>query len=168
MSDHPILSRRKWMLRSAGQHIVIVKGVRERFSHPLMKAFLWALYLPQYPNISVEIRIGDRYKPDVIAFPQDITMDLGQGTPLFWGEAGQVGEPKVRKLVRRYRDTHFAIAKWNTPLEPHRRWISTALDGVDRSAPFDLIRFDEGSAERFIDDDGNVHLNHDDIEWLRL
>lgn len=166
MTDHPILSRRKWMLHSGGQHIVVVKGVSERFSHPLMKALLWALYLPQYPNMSIEIRIGDRYKPDVIAFPPE--NDLREGTPVFWGEAGQVGGQKVHKLVRRYRNTHFAIAKWSTPLEPHRRWVSDALKGVSRTAPFDLIRFHEGSAEQFIDEDGHVQLTHDDIEWIRL
>jgi hypothetical protein len=44
----------------------------------------WALYLPLYPNLSVEIGVGDRYKPDVVALGED-------GRPLFWAEAGQVG-----------------------------------------------------------------------------
>lgn len=40
----PILSRRKWKLYAHDQHIVVVKGTSEKFTHPLMKALLWALY----------------------------------------------------------------------------------------------------------------------------
>lgn len=162
----PILSRRKWMLRAHGQHIVVVKGTRERFSHPLMKALLWALYLPEYPNISIEIHIGDKYKPDVIAYPPGVP--LRQGEPVFWGEAGQTSRDKIRSLVRRYKHTHFALAKWDMPLEPYTRIVSEALAGVQRSAPFDIISFAADSAERFIDDDGYVHINHADLTWVRL
>lgn len=162
----PILSRRKWMLRAHGQHIVVVKGTHERFTHPLMKALLWALYIPQYPNMSIEIHIGDKYKPDVIAYPPDV--QLRQGEPVFWGEAGQTSRDKIRSLVRRYRQTHFALAKWSAPLEPYTKIVREALEGQPRSAPFDIISFAEDSAERFIDDDGYVTISHDDLTWIRL
>ncbi len=162
----PILTRRKWMLRAHSQHIVIVKGTRERFAHPLMKALLWALYLPDYPNITVEIHIGDKYKPDVIAFPPGA--DLRAGEPVFWGEAGQTGREKIRSLVRRYRHTHFALAKFDSRLDPHIATVSAALAGIPRRAPFDLLRFPADSAERFIDHDGNITISHADIEWIRL
>lgn len=161
----PVLSRRKWMLRAYGQHIVIVKGTRERVTHPLMKAFLWALYLPLYPNITVEVRIGDRYKPDVVAFADGSGRDT---KPVFWGEAGQTGEEKIRALVRRYRQTHFALAKWNSPLDPYARLVSHALRGVQREAPFDILSFPDDADERFIDDDGNVRVSFADITWVRL
>lgn len=162
----PILSRHKWKLKAHGQHIIIVRGPRERFTHPLLKAFLWALYLPQYPNSTVEIHIGDKYKPDVVAFAPGV--DLRAGEPVFWGEAGQVGTPKIQSLVRRYRSTHFAIAKWNTRLDPHLRIVQAALADVKRSAPFDLLSFPDDSAERFIDDAGNITITHDDLTWVRL
>lgn len=161
-----ILSRRKWKLNAHGQHIVIVKGTQERFSHPLMKAFLWALYLPQYPNITVEVSIGDKYKPDVIAFESDDILRAGK--PLFWGEAGQVGLHKIESIARRYRDTHFAIARWNTPLDSLKRIVSESIDGLGRRAPFDLISFPEDSAERFIDEDGLIWISHEDVNWQRL
>jgi hypothetical protein len=162
----PILSRRKWKLYAHDQHIVIVNGRQERLAHPLMKAFLWALYLPDYPNITVEIRIGDKYKPDVVAFPG--ALGQREGKPVFWGEAGQVGMAKIRSLARRYPTTHLAIAKWETRLAPLAEIVADALDGVDRSAPFDLLNFPADSAERFIDEHGNISLTQADVEWLRL
>jgi hypothetical protein len=126
-----------------------------------MKAFLWALYAPLYPKLAVEVQVGDRYKPDVVALNEE-------GHLLFWGEAGQIGLVKVRSLLRRYRDTHFAIAKWETRLDPYIALLSDALEGLHRSAPVDLLRFRADSVERFIDEGGNIHLTHDDLEWMRL
>jgi hypothetical protein len=117
----PILSRRKWKLYAHNQHIVVVNGTREKFTHPLMKSLLWALYMPDYPNISIEIRIGDKYKPDVVAFEDDA--GLRGSPPIFWGEAGQVGTDKIKSIARRYPDTHFAIAKWNTNLHHYSRLL---------------------------------------------
>lgn len=153
--------RRKWTFRAHGRQVVFIKRSNERERHVLMKAFLWALYLPLYPDLSVEVRIGDRYKPDVVALDHD-------GRPLFWAEAGQVGVAKIRSLVRRYRDTHFAIAKWDTRLEPYVRLVSNALEGLRRSAPLDLLCFPPDSAERFIDERGQIQLTYDEVDWVRL
>ena len=165
MTSH-ILTRHKWALYSHGQHIVVVKGRNERFVHPLMKALLWGLYIADYPNITIEIRLNDRYKPDVVAFePAD---ELRAGTPLFWGEAGQVGRKKIESLARRYPHTHLAIAKWDARLDPHIAIVEKALKGMRRTAPFDLISFAPDS-DRFIDADGNITLTHADLtHWVRL
>jgi hypothetical protein len=153
--------RRKWTLRAHGKQVVFVKKAYERSAHVLMKAFLWALYLPTYPDLVVEIRAGDRYKPDVVSLDD-------RGQPRFWGEAGHVGVDKVRSLARRYRDTHFAIAKWDTRLEPLIDIVSDALQGLERSAPFDLLRFPPDSAERFVDERGHIHVAHANLQWTRL
>lgn len=60
-----LMLRRKWTLRAHGEQVVFVKKRNERAEHVLMKSFLWALYLPDYPDLTVEISIGDRYKPAV-------------------------------------------------------------------------------------------------------
>ena len=48
--------------------------------------------LPRFPRgviiPVVEIRVGDRYKPDVVSLD-------GQGQPRFWGEAGRVGSAAI-------------------------------------------------------------------------
>ena len=153
--------RRKLTLKAHGQQVVFVKRKQERLEHVLMKAFLWALYLPSYPELSVEVKIGDRYKPDVVQLDT-------RGMPVFWGEAGAVSTEKIRSLIRRFPDTHFAMAKWNTALDPFEDIVNEAF--ADRSHPprFDLIAFPKDSADRFIDARGNVVINHENATWRRL
>lgn len=151
--------RRKWTFRAHGKQVVLVKKPNESVEHVLLKAFLWALYQPEYPELSVEVGIGDRYKPDVVA--------LGaRGEPVFWGEAGHVSPEKIRALGRRYRATHFALARWNSRLEPLGAMVQRALEDLDRAAPFDLLRFPLDSAERFIRE-GVIQVRFEDVEWLR-
>lgn len=161
-----VLTRRKWRLHAHGQHIVIVRGTRERFVHPLMKALIWALYVPEYPAMSVEVRVADRYKPDVVAFaPDDVR--FRQDEPVFWGEAGRVSPAKIAALVKRYPDTHFAVGKWASTAGAHTGWLQDAVDGVRRSAPVDLLIFPENASD-FIDEKGNIHITFDDIEYVQI
>jgi hypothetical protein len=111
--------------------------------------------------LTVEVGVGDRYKPDLVSLDP-------YGSPRFWGEAGRIGVDKIRSLARRYRHTHFAIAKWDTRLAPYIGIVNEALAGLRRSAPFDLLNLPADSAERFIDDRGHVSVRHEDLEWVRL
>jgi hypothetical protein len=154
--------RRKLTLRAHGEQVVFVKNKHERMAHVWMKAFLWALYLPDYPDLSVEIAVGDTYKPDVVQ------MDARRGRPDFWGEAGAVSDEKIAALVRRYPDTHFAMSKWDTSLDPFVDIVEEALADATRRAPFDLLRIPEDAAERFIDAKGRVDLSFGDVERVRL
>lgn len=159
--DPDRMLRRKWTFRAHGRQVVVVKHSNERAAHVLMKVFLWALYLPDYPTLTVEMRVGDRFKPDVVA--QDEATNV-----LFWGEAGQVGLDKIRSLAKRYRATHLAIAKWDMALPPLVAHVTEALEGIERSAPFDLLSFPADSAERFLDERGHIALTHADVVWVRL
>ena len=160
MSNRPQVPHKR-MYHAHDRKMILVKGLNESSEHVLMKAFLWALYLPDYPTLTVEIRIGDRYKPDVVALDE-------AGKPLFWGEAGQVSMEKVRALAKRYRSTHFAIAKWHTRLDPVEALVSEALQGIKRTAPFELMSFPADSAERFLDDEGHLQISRADLEIRRL
>ena len=62
-----LLLRRKWTLRAGDRQVVLIKKPYESTEHVVMKALLWALYLPDYPDLTVEVGVGDRYKPDVVA-----------------------------------------------------------------------------------------------------
>lgn len=163
----PVLTRRRWKLHAHGRHSVVKYGVRERFVHPLMKAYLWALYLPDYPTASIEIRIGDKYKPDVIAYADEPAVYEVNSQPLFWGEAGRTGKDKIQSIVKRFPDTHFAMGKWDARLEPYVELVEDAITGVKRSAPFDLISFPEES-KQCVDEDGNIIITFDDVDWIRL
>jgi len=153
--------RGKWTFRAHGSQVVFVKRSIEKTSHVLMKAFVWALYLPEYPDLAVETPIGLRYKPDVVALDPN-------RQPSFWGESGQVGADKLEALLRRYRNTHFAFAKWDTRLDMLQASIARITRTSRRSAPIDLLHFPADSAERFIAADGAIGLSHADIEWIRI
>jgi hypothetical protein len=90
------------------------------------------------------------------------------GKPQFWGEVGQITVQKIRSLLKRYRATHVAIAKWQTPLKPYIEIVTKALDGLQRDRPVDLINFQEDSVQRFIDENGRITINHDYLNWVRL
>ena len=153
--------RRKWTVRANGRQIVLLKKPIERTEHVWMKALIWALYLARYPDLAIEIPVGDRYKPDVV--------QLGPGgRPVFWGEAGKVGVEKTRTLLKRYPDTHFAVGKWAARLDPHVERVVHMLRGLRRSAPIDLISFPPDSADRFVDRRGVIDISHDALTWHRL
>jgi hypothetical protein len=154
--------RRKLTLRAHGEQVVFVKRKQERIEHVWMKAFLWALYLPTYPALGVEVSIGTKYKPDVVQ------MDALRGRPRFWGEAGHVGADKIKHLVHHEPQTHVAIGKWATSLDPFAEMVREAMADTNREAPFDLIRFPDDSAERFIDTKGRITITHDALDWMRL
>jgi hypothetical protein len=154
--------RRKLTLRAHGEQVVFVKQKQERIEHVWMKAFLWALYLPAYPDLAVEIRVGDKYKPDVVS------MDARRGRPRFWGEAGSVGVDKIEALVQRYPDTHFALSKWAMALDPYADIVEDAVRDVNRRAPIDLIRFPADSAERFLDAKGRIAIDPDALVRRRI
>jgi hypothetical protein len=156
-----LMLRRKWTFKAHGKQVVFVKHAKEHSAHVVIKALLWALYLPDYPHLSVEIPVGDRFKPDVVALGTD-------RQPLFWGEAGKVGIEKFRSLVRRYRHTHFALAKWSMNVGPLIDLVDRAATTHPRSAPFDILRFPADSAERFIDHHGRIRISHTMVEWTRI
>lgn len=148
--------RRKLTFHAHDRTLVLVKRPHEKLEHRLMMALLWALYLPQYPDVRVEVSIGTRYKPDLVALDAD-------GKPTFWAEAGEVSMEKLRVLCGRYRATHFVFARWSMNTAPFARSIEQALYGTRRSAPVELICFDE-HAGRFVDDTGHVHITFADVE----
>ena len=122
---------------------------------------LGAVFAQLSGGACVEVAIGDRYKPDVIAL--DAT-----GIPQFWGEAGQVGEAKWRALLRRYPHTHFAWGKWATRLTPHVALVEHVLAGLAQRAAVDILEFPRNSATRFVDDSGQITVDFADLNWVRL
>ena len=159
MSD--LVLRRKWTLKAHNSQIVLIKKPIESAEHVVMKALLWALYLPQYSQIQVEVSIGTHYKPDLIALDD-------QQQPIFWGEAGRVSEEKFAALFKRYKHTHFAFAKWHTRLEPLDQQLRRIVATTKRHAPIDLLNLPSDSVERFIASDGTITLDFADLDWRRI
>jgi hypothetical protein len=160
-TDNALALSRKWTLRAHGRQVVVVKKRRERASHVLIKAFIWALYLPEYPDLKIEVGIGGRYTPDVVQLDQ-------RGRPVFWGEAERVSLKKTRALVARFPSTHLVFGKWAAPLAPLAKTLGAAVAKSRRKAPVDLIRFPAESAARFMDGDGRIPIDSADLEWRRF
>lgn len=154
--------RRKLTVRAHGQSLVLIKRPVESAEHVLQKALLWALYLPRYPELRVEVHLPQpsRYKPDLLALQPDVA---GQLEPIFWGECGEVGVEKLRFLLSRYRRTHVVFSKWNTRLDPFAELISRALPDNRRTAPVELIGFPASAAD-CIAPDGAIQLDQLDLQ----
>jgi len=88
------------------------------------------------------------------------------GRPVCWGEAGEVGLEKLRLLGARYRETHLVFAKWAINLQPFTAMLDTALAGVRRSAPTELIGFDANAA-RCVDPTGQITIGFEDVTCRR-
>lgn len=147
--------RRKLTFHAHSRTLVLVKRSNEKIEHRLMMALLWALYLPQYPEMRIDVPIGARYRPDLVQLGAD-------GRPVFWGECGEVGLEKLRVLCTRYPTTHLVFAKWAINTQPFAGLIEDALRRARRAAPVELIGFDADSA-RFVDETGGLRIDFADI-----
>ena len=150
---------RKFNFKTADQRLVLYKHPQERDSHIWMKTLLWALYLSLFPELQVEVRAQDRFKPDLVCF--DLTQQ-----PVFWGEAGAVHPQKYLKLLKRYPRTHFAFARWGLSLSQHQKLVEPYIDVRRRQAPVDLIRFDD-AAQTYFTDSPEIKIGFQDIDWKR-
>lgn len=131
-SDRELALARKLSLRVDGRRVVFHKRPYESTFHVLAKALGYALFRPLYPELRVEIPVRDRYRPDLIA------LEPG-GEPLFWGECGGLSREKLRRLLRRYLRTHFAVFE---PLKVFDQWaafLQEGLRGLARQAPVELL-----------------------------
>jgi hypothetical protein len=152
--------RRKWTLRAHGRQMVFIKKPLESGMHVLTKAFIWALYLPDYPNLCVEIPVVGRYKPDVVQFDDT-------GEPVFWGEAGQVSRRKIQALIQRHLSAHLVFAKWDLDLAPLHRIVKREMGADCRRAPIDLISLPAQSDRRFIQTDGTIQISFKEVRHVR-
>ena len=151
--------RRKWTLKAHGRQQVFVKRAQESTEHVLMKAGLWSYYVQQYPNLYVEVSVGDKYKPDLVAVND-------QGEPIFWAEAGKVTPAKVASLTRRYPDTMFVLAKWAMRLQPLADVYRKARD-PRHCAPFYLLSFPAHTAD-YVRPDGTFVLPQTVVTRIEL
>jgi hypothetical protein len=152
--------QRKLTFRAHGSALVLIKRPLERLEHVLQKALLWALYLPVYPSLQVEVRLpgASRYKPDLLA--------MSDNRPAFWGECGVVSTAKLADILHRHRSTRFVFSKWAMPVQPFLAEIERVLVGTRRSAPVELIRFSD-EARQLIAENGEITITASDVSIQR-
>ena len=156
--------RRTLTVRSPvdGAKLVLTKKRGESREHVLMKAALWVLYRPLFPDVRVEVAVGDAFKPDLVALaPPPGGPAYGDPEPTFWGEAGRVTPKKWASLLRRFPDTHFAWARWNERLDPHAATLRRALGPRARRAALEVVRVPAAVADG-LEDDGTLRVRFED------
>lgn len=79
--------------RLRGERVRFWQKSGESYEHILMKALGYALFVGRFPHVEIEVRVGLRYKPDLVARRAD-------GTFEFWGEAGENAVHKTLWLLK--------------------------------------------------------------------
>ena len=90
--------------RLAGQKTRLWQRNGESYEHILMKALGYAMFAPFYPTLEIEVKVGLRYKPDLVARDAN-------GEFLFWGEAGANSLRKTGWLLKHTRLQKLALFK---------------------------------------------------------
>ena len=88
----------------AGNRVRLWQRTGESYEHILMKALGYAMFAREYPNLEIEIKVGLRYKPDLIAVGAD-------GDFLFWGECGQNSIRKTHWILKHTRARRLILFK---------------------------------------------------------
>lgn len=88
----------------AGNRVRLWQKTGESYEHVLMKALAYAMFVEQYPNLEIEIKIGLRYKPDLIAVKS-------ADEYAFWGECGQNSIRKTNWILKHTRTAELVLFK---------------------------------------------------------
>src|SRR5829696_6914436 len=84
-----------------GRRVRLWQRRGESYGHVLLKALGYAMFAPVYPGLGVELAVGLRYKPDLVALNEGEGGRPRAGARfLFWGECGMVSMRKVAWLLK--------------------------------------------------------------------
>ena len=88
----------------AGNRVRLWQRPGESYEHVLMKALGYAMFVGEYPNLEIEVKVGLRYKPDLIA--------IGTGGDFeFWGECGANSIRKTHWILKHTRTKKLILFK---------------------------------------------------------
>lgn len=76
----------------------------ESYEHVLMKALGYAMFVKEFPHLEIEVRVGLRYKPDLVARETD-------GRFSFWGECGANSLRKTAWLLKHAKVDKLVLFK---------------------------------------------------------
>jgi uncharacterized protein YaeQ len=151
--------RRKYTFRIDDAHLVLIKKPFESEEHVACKAIAYSFYKPKYNVLCVEPKVEGRYRPDVAQINSE-------GQVAFWAECGALGKKKIHKLLRKFRNTHFAFFKWEADVDQFASMVKKEADGVKRSAPVELLFLPKNPA-RCIREDGSVEITLNDCVIIK-
>lgn len=88
----------------ADQRVRLWQRNGEGYGHILMKVLGYAMFVSEYPTLEIEVKVGLRYKPDLIA-------RNANGDFTFWGEAGANSLRKTAWILKHTRTEKLALFK---------------------------------------------------------
>lgn len=90
----------------AGKRMRLWQRTGESYEQVLMKALGFAMFSPDFPTLEIEVKVGLRYKPDLIAL--NVVGDF-----LFWGECGSNSLRKTAWILKHTRTRKLVLFKIN-------------------------------------------------------
>lgn len=132
----------------AGRRVRLWQRRGETFEHVLLKALGFAMYVAEYPGLEIELPVGLRYKPDLVALNQGAGPRAGARF-LFWGECGLVTMRKVAWLLKHGDAERVVLFKLGAGLAPLLRELREAVGPRYREGGrLQLVNFEPDVAER--------------------
>jgi hypothetical protein len=173
LSDVPKSKKLKLNLTANGVTKTLEKKRMETLQHVLTKAMIWKLFMDEYPDLEIELDIGDPdYLPDVVGTS---TTTSNHTEISFWGESGRMKVHKALDLMRRYPNAHIVHCRWGIDVEsfmgPFTEYLETELQDEDTSWWKGKFSFASLPLEvwEFIDEStGTILIERSDLEWREL
>jgi hypothetical protein len=118
-----------------GNRIRLWQRAGESYEHILMKALGYAMFVGEYPNLEIEVKIGLRYKPDLIAVGV-------AGDFKFWGECGANSIRKTHWILKHTRTEKLVLFKIGQNVEQLIKQLRAEIPAKYRlSGRLTLINF---------------------------
>src|ERR1051325_6881866 len=135
----------------AGRRVRLWQRRGETYGHVLLKALGFAMYVGEYPQLEIELSVGLRYKPDLVA----LNDGGGVGAPqagarfLFLGEGGLVAVRKGAWLLKHGDAERVVLFKLDCGVSPLLRELRDAVAPRYREGGrLQLVNFAADVAER--------------------
>ncbi len=119
----------------AGRRVRLWKREGETYRHVLLKALGYAMFVEEYPDLEIELPVGLRYKPDLVALAADGDGLNQRGARFrFWGECGLVTMRKVAWLLKHGQIERLALFKIDCGVVPLVKELREAVGARYRQA----------------------------------
>jgi hypothetical protein len=110
-----------------GRRIKLWQAAGESYEHVLMKALAYSIFVREHPDLQIEVKVGLRYKPDLIAIAWDGTFDL-------WVECGMISITKTAWLAKHTTAGRIVICKIDLNADQFVKQLRTAISSKYRPA----------------------------------
>jgi hypothetical protein len=111
----------------AGKRVRLWQRAGESYAHVLMKALGYAMFIGKYPHLEIEMKVGLRYKPDLIAIDDGGDFD-------FWGECGANSLRKTAWILKHTRARKLVLFKIGINAEPLIKQLRAEIPAKYRAA----------------------------------